>query len=94
MPSNETKVDHVEQALRQLSVAESERLLNDLDQDHTLITQALAESKVHSNLAIAEELKGIREAIGDYLGDGSNADHIVQALRAIAEPTKYGIEPR
>jgi hypothetical protein len=54
----------------------------------------IALAQVHSNRAIAEELKGIREELGFGLGDGSNVDHIAQALRAIAEPEKYGIDPR
>lgn len=57
-------------------------------------TRELLTALVRSNLLIAEELKGIREELGFGLGDGSNVDQIAQALRVIAEPEKYGIDPR
>jgi hypothetical protein len=91
MPTEPTEqVDHKAEA--QLAVAQAGQYFGH-EADSTALAAA-AIGLVHSNLAIAEELRGIRNSIGDYLGDDSKLDQIAQALRAVAEPAKYGIDPR
>lgn len=85
----ETQVDHWGEA--ESALANAGECLGENNSLSLAITQI---ALVHSQLVIADELKGIKEAIGDYFGDGSNADQIAQALRAIAEPAKYELDPR
>lgn len=87
------QVDHKAEALRLIDGADRERVAIG-STDWGLVEQLRAEALTRSNLAIAEGQERVAEAIGDYLGDGSNLDQIAQALRAIAEPEKYGIDPR
>ncbi len=90
MPETTHQVDHKAEALRLIEESDLFQRKDIFDATDRYMRKAL----VHSNLAIAEGQERVAEAIGDALGDGSNLDHIVQALRAIAEPVKYGIDPR
>lgn len=86
MPETTEQVDHKAEALKWLAAAEREAA----EERAALAASFAAVAQIHSNLAIVEELRGIRESIGDYLGDDSNLDQVTHALRAIAD----GIDPR
>jgi len=88
-PNRKPQTDHVEEAKRWSEAADLEGV-----RGASRSVQYAAIAQAHASAAIAQELRGIREALGDYLGDDSHLDKAVQALRAIAEPDKYGIDPR
>jgi hypothetical protein len=90
MPETTEQVNHRAEALKWLDAAEREAA----EERAALAASLAAVAHIYSNLAIAEELRETREAIWQTLGEGSHLDQIAQALRAIAEPEKYGIEPR
>lgn len=71
--------DHVEEARELLH--ECEGFGPDREQ---LAARVSTTALVHSQLAIAEELRGIREALGDYFGDDSKVDWIARSLQEIA----------